>query len=92
MAGVDQQLLARDQIALDDFAGQVEPDHAGPGDLLKNKALASEDPAPNLCCQASSSFTDFSAQRNVSFRQITDCPSRRGIGVIVPEKRGAKAT
>ena len=43
MAGVDQQPLARREIALDEFARQVEPDDAGAGHLLQDEAVAAEE-------------------------------------------------
>ena len=41
------------------------------------------------CCQAISRATDFSAQRKVSLRQISDSPVARRRATIVPGKRGA---
>ena len=43
VAGVDEQPLAGREIALDEFAGEIEPDDAGPGDLLQNEAVAAEE-------------------------------------------------
>ena len=43
MAGVDQQPLAGREIALDELAGEIEPDDAGAGDLLQDEAVAAEE-------------------------------------------------
>ncbi len=42
MAGMDQQLLARCEIAFDHFPGQVEEHQAGPSDFLQYEPLAAE--------------------------------------------------
>ena len=43
MAGVHQQLFAGGEIALDEFAGEVEPDDARARHLLQDKAVAAEE-------------------------------------------------
>ena len=43
MAGVDEQPLAGREIALDQFAREIEPDDAGAGDLLQDEPVAAEE-------------------------------------------------
>ena len=64
----------------------------GPVTFCRMKPSPPKNPAPSRFCQAISSVTDFSAQRKVSFRQISDWPAASCTGMIVPGKRGAKAT
>ena len=64
----------------------------GPVTFCRMKPSPPNRPAPNFFWKATSSVTDFSAQRNVSFRQISDWPAASATGMIVPGKRGAKAT
>src|ERR1700722_2784301 len=43
MAGMDEQAFAGRQIALDHFAGKIEPDDARAGDLLQDEAVAAKE-------------------------------------------------
>ncbi len=76
MAGVNQQALARREIALDHLAGKIEPDHAGAGHLLQDKAVAAEEPMPRRFCQASSSVTDLLRdEETFPCGRLHDCPA-----------------
>jgi len=89
---VDQQSFAGGDVALDDFAGQIQKDRAETAHPLQDEALAPEKPRADPLVPGNLPVTDFSAHGKVSLRQISDWLAANCTGMIVPGKRGANAT
>ena len=85
MPGVHEQPLAGREVALDQFAGEVEPDDAGAADLLQDEAVAAKEARANPLLPGDFEADHFCATRNVSLRQISDWPACNCAGTIVPE-------